>query len=131
LIFSNTPVRNHAPQIPSDESMKEYAHLDEQHQPYTAAIADGDKGFGRVLVALQELKLDDNTLVIFTSDNGPEKTGKETTKELRGGYGACHSVGITGGLRGPKVPKAEFIRRWCPRAVHRALARAVACWTSE
>jgi len=51
--------------------MKEYAHLDEQHQPYAAAVDDGDKGIGRVLAALQALKLDDNTLVIFTSDNGP------------------------------------------------------------
>jgi len=69
--------------------MKEYVHLDERHQPYVAAVADGDKGIGRVLAALQELNLNNNTLVILTSDNGPEKTGKETAKELRGGYGTC------------------------------------------
>jgi len=98
--------------------MKEYAHLDEQHRPYAAAVADDDKGIGRVLAALQELNLNDNTLVIFTSDNGPEKTGKETAKELRAGYGTYYRVGTTGGLRGRKRSLFEggvhvpFIVRW-------------------
>ncbi len=31
-----------------------------------------DESVGRILRALHELDLEDNTLVIFTSDNGPE-----------------------------------------------------------
>jgi arylsulfatase A-like enzyme len=110
--------QTHAPQVPSEESLKEYAHLDEQHRPYSAAVADGDKGIGRVLAALRELKLEENTIVVFTSDNGPEKTGAERQKELRGGYGTYYSVGTTGGLRGRKRSLFEggvhlpFFVRW-------------------
>ena len=31
-----------------------------------------DEGAGRILAALHELDLEDNTIVLFTSDNGPE-----------------------------------------------------------
>jgi arylsulfatase A-like enzyme len=51
---------------------------------YGDVIAELDASVGRVLAKLKELGLDDNTLVIFTSDNGPW-------------YG-----GSTGGLRGMK-----------------------------
>ena len=34
-----------------------------------------DEDVGRILDLLEELKIDDNTLVIFTSDNGPHKEG--------------------------------------------------------
>lgn len=51
---------------------------------YGDVIAELDASVGRVLAKLKELGLDENTLVIFTSDNGPW-------------YG-----GSTGGLRGMK-----------------------------
>src|SRR6186997_1150638 len=49
-----------------------------------AAVAKLRKG-------LEELKLSDNTLVVFTSDNGPEGDGVKTPGR-----------GSTGGLRGRK-----------------------------
>jgi len=39
--------------------------------PYGDVVAEVDWSVGRVLARLQELGLDDNTLVLFTSDNGP------------------------------------------------------------
>ncbi|MEW4489194.1 sulfatase [Thalassoglobus sp. JC818] len=51
---------------------------------YGDVIAELDSDVGRLLDTLKQLSLDDQTLVIFTSDNGPW-------------YGGC-----TGGLRGMK-----------------------------
>ncbi len=42
---------------------------------HAAMISYLDKDVGRLLNLLRELKLDKNTLVIFTSDNGPHKEG--------------------------------------------------------
>jgi len=39
--------------------------------PYAATIADLDRAVGSVMRALQDKKVADNTIVIFTSDNGP------------------------------------------------------------
>jgi arylsulfatase A len=50
-----------------------------------------DYAFGRLMKALDEQKLADNTFVAFTSDNGPEGDG------LKG-----RTRGSTGGLRGRK-----------------------------
>jgi arylsulfatase A-like enzyme len=67
---------------------------------YGDVIAELDASVGKVLATLKELDLDENTLVIFTSDNGPW-------------YG-----GSTGGLRGMKSTSWEggyrvpFIARW-------------------
>jgi N-acetylgalactosamine-6-sulfatase len=92
----------HTPHHPSLESMGAYANLDEQRQAYNAVVADGDRKVGRVLAALRELQLDDNTLVIFSSDNGPEWTGGANARKLRDGLGTYYSVGETGGRRGRK-----------------------------
>lgn len=39
--------------------------------PYAATLADLDRAVGSVMRALQDKKVADNTIVIFTSDNGP------------------------------------------------------------
>lgn len=44
-----------------------------QAGPVGDAIEEIDWSVGRILTALDELKLADNTLVIFTSDNGPDR----------------------------------------------------------
>jgi arylsulfatase A len=54
-------------------------------------VSQMDHAFGMLMTALDELKLTDNTIVIFTSDNGPEGTG------LKG-----RTRGSSGGLRGRK-----------------------------
>ena len=47
-------------------------HWAPDHNPHLAAMLESiDDGVGRILAKLEELKLDKNTLVIFTSDNGP------------------------------------------------------------
>jgi arylsulfatase A len=62
---------------------------------YYANVANMDRAVGRILAALDEQKLADNTLVFFSSDNGPE-----TLKRYPSGW---RSHGSPGPLRGMKL----------------------------
>lgn len=64
---------------------------------YAAMIENMDWNIGRILEKLKEAGLDDNTLVIFTSDNGGLSTaeGSPTTNSpLRAGKGWLYEGGI-------------------------------------
>jgi arylsulfatase A-like enzyme len=113
----------HTPHAPSEQSMEKWKHLDKQKQVYAAVITDGDNKVGKILAALDEAGVAENTLVIFSSDNGPEETGPDKGEDIDPkanfkGYGLHYSVGDTGGLRGRKRSLFEggvrtpFIVRW-------------------
>ncbi len=79
------------------------------HAAYAALITHLDDHVGKILDLLEELGLEENTLVMFTSDNGPthDVGGVDTTffkssGGLRGRKGSVYE----GGLRVP------FIARW-------------------
>ncbi len=83
---------------------------------YGDFVLEIDWSVGEVLDALQRAGIDDNTLVIFTSDNGPEITG-----EVRiGAYDRAQKYGheSMGDLRGIKRDTYEgghrvpFLARW-------------------
>eukprot|EP00112_Aurelia_sp_Birch-Aquarium-sp1_P009114 Seg20232.1 transcript_id=Seg20232.1/GoldUCD/mRNA.D3Y31 product="Arylsulfatase I" protein_id=Seg20232.1/GoldUCD/D3Y31 len=73
---------------------------------YAAMISDLDEHVGTIMTKLKEYGLDENTIVIFTSDNGPthdvggvETNFFESAGGLRGRKGSCYE----GGLRVPCI----------------------------
>ena len=60
------------------------------------AIEELDESVGQIMATLQQLDLDDNTLVIFTSDNGP---ARGIATPLRGRKGSTYE----GGVRVPTI----------------------------
>ncbi len=66
---------------------------------YGDAIEEIDWSTGQILAALKQHGLDDNTLVIFTSDNGSNGRNGGSNAPLRGRKGTTHE----GGMREPCI----------------------------
>jgi N-acetylgalactosamine-6-sulfatase len=66
---------------------------------YGDVIAELDDAVGRVLAKLKELKLDERTLVLFTSDNGPWYGGSS------GGLRGMKGQNWEGGIREPLIAR--------------------------
>lgn len=77
---------------------------------YAAMVERLDTGIGHVLATLDELKISENTLVVFTSDNGPTgeimSYGPENADFSNGPHRGYKFGTTEGGLRVP------FIARW-------------------
>src|SRR5207253_2043179 len=94
-------------------------------------VCEVDWTVGQVLEALRRTGLADNTLVLFTSDNGPEITGEVKN----GAYDRAQQFGhfSMDGLRGAKRDAWEgghrvpFIVRWPGRIKRGAVTRETIC----
>ena len=71
----------------------------EDEAQYFANVENMDRAVGRITAALEKLKLDQNTLIFFTSDNGPETLNRYRS--------ANRSYGQPGPLRGMKLHTTE------------------------
>ncbi|WP_298553324.1 sulfatase [uncultured Algibacter sp.] len=82
---------------------------------YAGLVESMDDAVGVVLERLKELDLDDNTIVVFTSDNGGVASGdafSTTNFPLRGGKGYQWE----GGIREPYLIKAPMLKN-IPKSV--------------
>ena len=62
---------------PNSESLKkgEYASQPQSHAAFAAMITLLDDQVGEIVAKIKELGLEDSTIIIFTSDNGPHQEG--------------------------------------------------------
>ncbi len=92
----------HGPLAASPEIKEEYKRViasgvNASSNLYSTAIYEIDWSVGQIMNALKEYGIEDNTIVLFTSDNGATRKG--VTKPLRGYKGQT----LEGGMRMPAV----------------------------
>jgi len=114
----------HTPFHVDPKLQKHFAELGEKDSIYAATLFHADLRIGQLLAALDRLNLAKNTLVIFSSDNGPARGAPDAPLTLGYdsatglGYGIAAAKGITGGRKGYKAALFEggvgvpFIARW-------------------
>ena len=96
----------HTPLWPSEAQRESFKGLSPSKETYYAVLKDADFHVGRLLESISEMGLDDNTLIVFSSDNGPA------------GWGPSKEAGSTAGLKGRKVDILQggvvvpFIVKW-------------------
>ena len=88
----------------------------QKHAVYAAMVEAMDEAIGKVLTALDDARVTENTMVIFTSDNGGLSTseGSPTSNlPLRGGKGWVNEGGIREPwiIRYPGVTKAGSVSK--------------------
>ncbi|MFM1768980.1 MAG: hypothetical protein RJA22_1509 [Verrucomicrobiota bacterium] len=103
--------------LPSDKAA--YRGLPEADQNYYGELTAVDRSVGRLRDALRELKVADNTLFWYCSDNGGA-AGPKSTGNLRGSKGTLWD----GGLRVPGLVE------W-PARIPKPLASQVPCSTLD
>lgn len=94
-------------------SIEQYKNTDwtEAKKCYAAMVERLDSDLGRVMAQLKELGLDENTLVIFASDNGVQNASFGGGAGLRGAKATL----FEGGLRIPQI--ARWTGRIAPGSV--------------
>lgn len=92
----------HSPLQVADELVEPYAQagLDERTSKVWAMLQSVDTNFGRLLAVLKELGLEENTLVLLTSDNG-SCSDSTTTQRFMAGLRGLKGTPYEGGIRVP------------------------------
>jgi arylsulfatase A-like enzyme len=94
IIWFHTP---HSPVVAGPNYKAMYSQYDDNKQHYYGCITALDEQMGRLRKELRDLGISDNTLLWFTSDNGPAGEGGGTTQHPGG-----RQQGTTGSFRGRK-----------------------------
>ena len=99
LVWFHAP---HHPVIAGPEYKKMYQQMDENKQHYYGTITAMDEQVGRLRKELRRLGIEQNTVLFFTSDNGPASPSEEAQGDL-----ANRLQGSAGLFRGKKTSLYE------------------------
>ncbi|MDE2826440.1 MAG: sulfatase-like hydrolase/transferase [Bacteroidota bacterium] len=96
VVWFHTP---HLPVVAGERFKEQYKDLSEDQQHFYGALTAMDEQVGRLRKTLRELGIADDTVLFFTSDNGPEGTTvtgrtQGLTKGLRGRKRSLYEGGI-------------------------------------
>ena len=86
----------HSPMQGADTYMQKFKHIDDIHRRiFAAMLAHLDDSVGEILSRVREHKLEENTLIVFLSDNGgPTRELTSSNAPLRGEKGWLYEGGI-------------------------------------
>jgi arylsulfatase A-like enzyme len=85
----------HSPYQVPEEYKVPYAQLPEPRRTYAGMLAAMDEAVGRIVGALEQQGMRENTLIVFSSDNGGANPGRVTDNgPLRAGKGTLYEGGV-------------------------------------
>ena len=109
-----SPYAVHTPIQPNKKLLKNYRGLDDREAAYATLVESVDRGLGTLVHALKKSGQLDNTIIVFTSDNGG------LSQSARGGYPNLHNLPLRsgkgsayeGGMRVPLVFAGPGVASW-------------------
>lgn len=85
----------HSPHQVPDEYTKPYGQMKGDRQKYAGMLAAMDEAIGKIVDAVESSGVSQNTLFIFSSDNGGPSPGKITSNgKFRAGKGTLYEGGV-------------------------------------
>jgi arylsulfatase A-like enzyme len=85
----------HSPHQVPDEYMTPYAALKGERKKYAGMLAAMDEGVGKIVAAVEKAGVRENTLFLFSSDNGGPQPGTVTDNgKYRAGKGTLYEGGV-------------------------------------
>ena len=116
------PYQGKFPKATINDPRPGYLGSDDAYAVYAGMISRMDRNVGQIMALLKDLNIDNDTIVFFTSDNGPQAGPWEPLREffnaagpLRAGKGSLYEGGI-------RVP---FIVRWPDRIKPRSMSEHI------